>query len=147
MALRHPCHPPLPIPALDEQWRCPDCGVGWYVTDKGWIAGNHWERTMSSDAWASQRDAVKRALKDAGINQSEMAHKIGISPKHLSQMLNGKTDGRLEIWVAMADALGMTWQLTLIDPNEPLIAWVQQHLGVTLAPWQATRLRSHMRRL
>lgn len=39
----HSCHMPLPIPALGTYWCCPDCADGWYVTDKGWVSGAHWE--------------------------------------------------------------------------------------------------------
>lgn len=45
MPPKHPCHLPLPVPAVGTQWQCPDCGTGWHVTDLGWISGAHWERT------------------------------------------------------------------------------------------------------
>lgn len=95
----------------------------------------------SSEAWLPQRAAVRREMKKAGINQAEMARRIGITAKHISQMLTGKTDGRVEHWAAIAAVLGMDWQLVVIDPNAPLTAWVQTHLGITLQPWQAARLR------
>lgn len=40
--MKHPCRVPLPIPPLGEYWRC-GCGDAWYVSDKGWISGPHWE--------------------------------------------------------------------------------------------------------
>lgn len=46
-----------------------------------------------------------------GISQVQLATDLGITPKHLNQMLTGAADGRLEIWVAIAGLLGMEWAL------------------------------------
>jgi hypothetical protein len=44
MEPEHPCDIPLPVLALGETWRCPDCGAGWIV-DGGVLFGKRWERT------------------------------------------------------------------------------------------------------
>lgn len=64
-----------------------------------------------TDSWAPQRAAVRAALKDVGLTQVQVARDLGISEKHLSQMLTGKADGSLRLWVEMVGLLGMTWQL------------------------------------
>lgn len=70
-----------------------------------------------------------------------MARDLGVRPQHVSRVINGALDGHLDLWVQMAEYLGMTWQLVAVDPNAPLAAWVEHHLGITLEPWQASRLR------
>ena len=98
------------------------------------------------DAWAPQREQVRRAMAVSGLTQAEVARRIGVDPNHVNRMISGKIDGPLASWVAVADALGMTWQLALAIPGEPqLTQWVQENLGIKLEGWQATRLRSLVR--
>jgi transcriptional regulator with XRE-family HTH domain len=98
----------------------------------------------TTTAWAPQRRAIREELKRQEMKQSELARKIGVTDKHMSQMLNGKTDGRVGHWVAMASALGMEWQLRPLDPNEALIDWVREELGLQIEPWQAAWLRRYL---
>lgn len=97
------------------------------------------------DAWAPQREALRRALRDAGITQAQFARDLGITAKHLSQMLTGAIDGRTELWARMADALGMVWVLKPVDPNDSLITWTREYLGLEVEPWQAARIRQFVR--
>lgn len=99
----------------------------------------------SGDAWAPQRAAVRRALRDKGISQAQLARDLGLSPKHVNQMLTGAMDGRLPLWVGMAHRLEMTWQLTPIEPVDHTVAWMRDQLGVDIEPWQAIQLREYMR--
>jgi plasmid maintenance system antidote protein VapI len=46
-----------------------------------------------------------------GVSQVQLAGDLGITTKHVNQMLTGRADGSLEIWVAMAGLLGMEWAL------------------------------------
>ena len=62
-------------------------------------------------AWAPQRQMVRDELKRQGISQGELARRIGASEKHLSQMLTGAADGRLELWVRIAAELDLEWHL------------------------------------
>jgi len=64
-----------------------------------------------ADAWAPQRAAVRACMARDGISQVQLATDLGISPKHLSGMLTGRADGSLEIWVSVANLLGMQWAL------------------------------------
>lgn len=41
------------------------------------------------------------------IPQTEIASAVGISEKHLSQMLNGRVEGTLTMWQAVLDAAGV----------------------------------------
>lgn len=100
--------------------------------------------TNASRTWDPQRKAVRDALKARNMSQAQFARDLGITPKHLSQMLTGATDGRLELWVQMAELLGMTWQLTPVDPNDSVILWARKQLGLEIEPWQAARMRQHL---
>lgn len=95
-----------------------------------------------TDPWAPQRAAVRTALRDRGLTQAKVARDLGISQKYLSQILTGRTDGRLHVWVELANLLGMTWQLSPLDPVEETITWVREQLGLTIEPWQAARMRA-----
>ncbi len=45
--------------------------------------------------------------KAAGLSQGELAGRVGLTQKHLSQLESGRADPRLAIAVALADALGI----------------------------------------
>jgi|SRR5882672_3039596 len=98
----------------------------------------------TTTAWAPQRRQVRQALQRQGLSQARLAHKIGVTEKHISQMLTGKADGKTEMWVAMAKVLGLEWQLRPPDPNAELMTWAREQLDLELAPWQAARLRMHV---
>ena len=57
--------------------------------------------------------AVKKAIKDQGITQAELSHRAGYSERHVSCLLCGKVQGRLQSWEDLAKALGLTWSVTL----------------------------------
>jgi transcriptional regulator with XRE-family HTH domain len=42
--------------------------------------------------------AVRQGLIERGWSQAELARRAGISEKHLSQMLKGRTEGSLSMW-------------------------------------------------
>lgn len=46
-------------------------------------------------------------VRSAGVPQVEIAEKIGVSEKHLSQMLNGRVEGTLSMWQSVLDAAGV----------------------------------------
>lgn len=100
----------------------------------------------TDDPWEPQRKEVRRLVEASGVSQAEIARRSGLTPTQFNRMLTGTIDGRLAHWSAVATTLGMTWQLTTRDPGEALsVWWVQQHLGIKLEPWQATRLDSLVR--
>lgn len=101
----------------------------------------------TTTAWAAQRLAIRRELKRQEMSQAELARRIGITTKHMSQMLTGVMDGRLELWVAMADALGLEWQLRHPDPVDAIVNFAREELGLTVEPWQAARMRAFFQEL
>lgn len=52
-------------------------------------------------------DMVKEELTADGVTQTDLAAHVGISTKHLSQMLTGKVCGGLETWSNLLIALGV----------------------------------------
>lgn len=98
----------------------------------------------TTTVWAPQRRQVREALQTQGMSQAKLARRIGVTEKHVSQMLTGAIDGKIVLWVAMAKVLGLEWQLRPPDPNEEMITWAREQLGLELATWQAARLRMHV---
>lgn len=52
------------------------------------------------------RSAIQQALDEDGLTQVALAEKVGISPKHLNQILRGHMDARPEIADRILAALG-----------------------------------------
>lgn len=52
------------------------------------------------------RTQVKAAARAQRISQVKLAGLVGISAKHMSQLLLGRVDGRLGLWIQIATALG-----------------------------------------
>lgn len=52
------------------------------------------------------------ALEEDGITQADLARDLGLSPKHVNQMVKGKS-GALAMYEFAAFALGRRWVLTL----------------------------------
>jgi DNA-binding phage protein len=46
-------------------------------------------------------------VRSTGVLQVEIAEKVGVSEKHLSQMLNGRVEGTLSMWQSVLDAAGV----------------------------------------
>ncbi len=60
----------------------------------------------------SDLDAIKAAiraeLKADGCTQKDLARYLGVSEKHVSQVLTGKAEGHLRLISRMAEAVGLT---------------------------------------
>jgi transcriptional regulator with XRE-family HTH domain len=100
-----------------------------------------------TDAWAPQRAAMRQALREAELNQVEVAQRLGVTQKHISHVLNGKTAGSLELWAALAGLVGMEWTLAPPEPSKPedaMITWARDELGLDIEPWQANILRKYV---
>lgn len=69
------------------------------------------------DPWEQQRGLIRQVLKDEAVSQAWLADYLGVSEKHLSQMLTGKANGSVYLWVEMATALGYSWTLTKSVPE------------------------------
>lgn len=48
------------------------------------------------------------AVVDSGRRHADLAAETGYSTKHLSQMLNGHTEGTLTAWQRLLDAAGVS---------------------------------------
>ena len=58
-----------------------------------------------------------RALRMAlGIKQQDLAERSGISPSHMNKIESGAEPGRFEVWVQIAQELGVT-----VDTIAPVI--------------------------
>ena len=60
------------------------------------------------------RDAVYSAMERRGLSQRDTAKLVGISEKHLSQMLNGRVEATLSTWQDIFNALGHRVQVRAI---------------------------------
>lgn len=55
------------------------------------------------------RDQIRLALRIADVTQAELGRRLGLSPKHLSQMLTGKSAISLDMAEKMLREIG--WEL------------------------------------
>ena len=44
---------------------------------------------------------------DTGVAQNELARRTGLTEKHISEMMNGWSQGKLTAWQALLDAAGV----------------------------------------
>lgn len=44
---------------------------------------------------------------ETGVPQKELARRIGLTEKHVSEMMNGWSQGKLTAWQALLDAAGV----------------------------------------
>jgi transcriptional regulator with XRE-family HTH domain len=58
-------------------------------------------------------------VRHTGLPQQQIAGEVGISEKHLSQMLNGRVEGTLSTWQAVLDAAGVS--LGELNGERPMI--------------------------
>lgn len=53
------------------------------------------------------RANLKKARKEAGLTQQEVADKLGIGLRHYKKMESGETLGSIELWDELEDMLGI----------------------------------------
>ena len=53
------------------------------------------------------REILKKARKDAGMTQQEMADKLDLNLRHYQKIEYGEITGSFEIWDALEDILGI----------------------------------------
>jgi transcriptional regulator with XRE-family HTH domain len=63
--------------------------------------------TTGTGYLADLKKAIRAELKADGCTQVDLARYLGLSPKHVSQMLTGTVDGRFELLERMARAVGL----------------------------------------
>jgi transcriptional regulator with XRE-family HTH domain len=63
-------------------------------------------------------DLVRGGLSRKHFSQQDLARTVGVSEKHLSEMLSGKAAGSMELWQRLLDALdGAQWRLSSVNPQ------------------------------
>ena len=53
------------------------------------------------------RENLKKARKEAGLTQQQMADKLGISLRHYKYIESGKVIGNIQIWDMLEDFTGI----------------------------------------
>ena len=68
------------------------------------------------------RDEVRARLRARRATQAALARHLGISPKHLSQVLNGAVTGSPELHDRMAQAVGLRIAIVVTDLEPATLA-------------------------
>lgn len=58
--------------------------------------------------------AIAEAMVKAGFSQADLAREMGLTPKHMNHLVNGKA-GSLGIYDYAAFTLGFTWEVRLVE--------------------------------
>lgn len=64
-------------------------------------------------------DAISYAVAQSGRTQKQLAAMVGLSEKHVSQMMTGRVTGSLAAWQALMDAAGVTLAAALTTTEPP----------------------------
>lgn len=70
--------------------------------------GRKWVPVEGAGYTAALKRAIRDELESSGFTQRDLAEYLGLSEKHVSQMLTGKVDGRFEVIEKMAGAVGLS---------------------------------------
>jgi transcriptional regulator with XRE-family HTH domain len=76
------------------------------------IGGRKWRPVEGDGYLASLKTEIRAELRADGCTQKDLAWYLGISEKHVSQMLTGKVDGRFDLIERMAAAVGLSPEVT-----------------------------------
>lgn len=57
--------------------------------------------TSSSELQAFLIEQLRDGMSEGGWSQAALSRHVGLSPKHLNQMLNGRAAGSLELWTLL----------------------------------------------
>jgi transcriptional regulator with XRE-family HTH domain len=67
---------------------------------------------VAPETVASIKARIKAELRADGCTQKDLARYLGLSEKHVSQMLTGRVTGTLPLIEAMASAVGLSLGIT-----------------------------------
>lgn len=76
------------------------------------------------------RAEVRARLEARRVTQASLAEHLGITPKHVNQVLSGKVTGSPDLLARMAEAMGMQIAIVITD-REPA------ELAVDQRPWKS----------
>jgi transcriptional regulator with XRE-family HTH domain len=71
-------------------------------------SGAKWKATDPDAPAASVKTAIRAELAASGLSQKDLAQRLGLTEKHISQVLTGKAVGSFDVLVRMAEAVGLT---------------------------------------
>lgn len=72
-------------------------------------------------------DALSVAIGRSGRTQKELAAEVGLSEKHVSQMMTGRADGALRSWQALLDAAGLRVEFVITAADRDPQAEAVEH--------------------
>lgn len=92
---------------------------------------------VSAMPWGP-KDELRKARKDAGLDQDDLAALIGVTAKTISRWENGHSEPSISEWRAIAQVTGAGWLLAPIMPHMEALTALSKHQemlpGFTLPP-------------
>ena len=61
---------------------------------------------------------LRDLILETGVPQNELARRTGLTEKHVSEMMNGWSQGKLTAWQALLDAAGVRLPDRSSNPRE-----------------------------
>jgi len=58
---------------------------------------------------------IYKQMEKLGINKKDLAEKLNVSKSYITQLLKGKSNMTIETLIKVAEALGMTLQIKLVE--------------------------------
>ena len=104
--------------------------VGWYKERIDELE-NTIENKIESVAFDISVQIYKQ-MKKLGINKKELAEKLNVSKSYITQLLKGKSNMTIETLIKVAEALGMTLQIKLVEKTVNTEVDIQNYKNSTL---------------
>lgn len=72
------------------------------------MRGRRWRVVSDTGPLADLKAAIRAELRADGATQADLARHMGLSEKHVSQVLSGKATGSMRMLEEMAAAVGLS---------------------------------------
>jgi transcriptional regulator with XRE-family HTH domain len=72
------------------------------------VRGRRWRIVNDTGPLADLKAAIRAELRADGATQADLARHLGLSEKHVSQVLSGRIGGSLKVLEEMAAAVGLS---------------------------------------
>lgn len=72
------------------------------------MTARRWRVVNEATPMADLKSAIRAELRADGCTQADLARYMGLSEKHVSQVLSGKIAGSLKVLEEMAAAVGLS---------------------------------------